>query len=404
MIATRPSSLSPQRAAERSRKSLLFIGSLDVAPTFGGPIQFYRHFAERNDFEFHKLVEPARSRLSHLRTGVGILDRAVNRASQTRFFPHFTAFDEWRGIEKAVPGLVREAERVGPDAIVTVAFGAYGFAAEGVASQLKLPLVTFFHDWWPDISLQSRPGIAAFDRRMRRLYRRSDLAFCVCDEMKAELGDHPNAPVLFPIPARSNGQGARNGFRQRPRVVYLGGMTKGYGRLISSLCRAYATASGRRWELAVFGETRDWPAEAISQASEFGLYRGTRYGEDAAEELARADCFLVVMDFEPGSRRRVRTSFPSKLLDYCAYGKPIVIWAPDYSSVARFSARTDFALSSTTEDPNGIIALLDSLTRDKCLMESLSRKAAYLGETAFSPDTIHQRLVSEIRQLLAVRK
>jgi glycosyltransferase involved in cell wall biosynthesis len=387
-----------------SRPKLLFIGSLDVAPTFGGPIQFYRHFVQRNDFEFHKLVEKPQPRLANLQTGQPWLDRAVDRASRTRFFPHFAAYNEWRGVGKAVPGLVEEAIRVRPDAIVTVAFGAYGFAAERVAARLRLPLITFFHDWWPDITLESRPGIAAFDRRMRRLYRRSDLAFCVCDEMKQELGGHPNAKVLYPISSSPNGYAARATIRERSRVVYLGGMTKGYGRLLYALSQAYAGGPARPWELAVFGETRDWPAEAVAQATASRVYRGTRYGDDALQELADADVFLVVMDFEQESRRRVRTSFPSKLLEYCAYRKPIVIWAPEFSSVARFAAQTDFALLHTADDPASFMQRLNSLTRDKALMDGLSRKAACLAETVFSPDAIHRSLVREIEQLLARHK
>jgi glycosyltransferase involved in cell wall biosynthesis len=380
---------------------LLFIGSLDAAPTYGGPIQFYRHFVERNDFEFRKLVEPSQERFVYLKTRFSGLNRIIDRASRTRLFPHFAALNEWRGIAKSAPALVREAGQFAPDAIVTVAFGCYGFAAVSVAKKLKLPLVTFFHDWWPDISLRSRPGIAVFDRLMRRLYRASDLALCVCDEMKSELGSHPNAQVLFPICSQRNGGGENPGKRDRPRVVYLGGMTRGYGRMISALCHSYAAALKPAWELAVFGETKDWSATAVGQASTAGIYRGPRFGREAEAELRSADLFLVVMDFENETRRRVRTSFPSKLLDYCSYGKPVVIWAPAYSSLVRFAARHPFAWVYSEKNPEGLVEQINLLAQDQTRLDDLSNRAAQLAGTVFSPETIHRQLVGHIRQLLS---
>jgi Glycosyl transferase 4-like domain/Glycosyl transferases group 1 len=385
--------------SEMTRRRLLFIGSLDVVPTYGGPVQFHRHFIERNDFEFHKVIEEPQGRLSYLKTGFKWLDRVIDRASRTRFFPHFAAANEWRGIKKSIPGLVREARQFRPDAIVTIAHGCYGFAARSIASGLRVPLITFFYDWWPDLALQSRLGIAAFDRRMRRLYRESDLAFCVCEEMRAELGNHPNASVLFPIPAKLNG--VINGKKkERLRMVYLGGMTRGYGRMISALCNTYVSIQNRPWELAIFGETKDWSVQAVEQASTAGLYRGRRYGQEAINELASADIFLVVMDFEAETRRRVRTSFPSKLLEYCAYGRPVVIWAPEYSSVARFVARNEFALLHTVNDPISLIQQIGLLARDESWMVNLANRAAHVGKTIFCPDAIHNQLVSEIQKLL----
>ncbi len=392
--------MSPTSAL-RERPRVAFIGTLDVAPTFGGPIQFHRHFVERDDFEFEKFIEQPTRRLGHLHAGVGPLDRLVTRASQTRLFPHFVAVNELLGIRRAVPSLVARVSAFRPDAIVTVAFGAYGFAAAHVARRLGIPLLTFFHDWWPDLALESAWGVRAFDRRIRWLYARSDVALCVCEEMRRELGPHPRAEVLYPIPGRAPKSAPRTA-NARPRVVYLGGMTRGYGRMLAALARAYVNAPGpRSWELAVYGDTSDWPAADGEFGTSAGILRGPRYGDAVHQALDAADIFLVVMDFEAATRRRVRTSFPSKLLDYCGYGRPIVGWAPPYASLARFAEAKRFPRAQTEADAAAFVATIDRLAGDSAARAQLADQAMEFSRGIFSPDEIHAQLVDTINSTIA---
>jgi glycosyltransferase involved in cell wall biosynthesis len=385
-------------------RRLLFIGTLDVAPTYGGPIQFHRHFIERRDFEFRKLIEPSQPRLANLRTGLTSMDRVIDRASRTRLFPHFAALNEWLSVRKAVRRLLPEALAFRPHAIVTVAFGAYGFAAAHVAERLNVPLITFFHDWWPDLALGSRIGIRAFDWRMRWLYRQSDLALCVCDEMKEELGPHPNARTLYPIPAVRRDSAAQIEFRTRPKLIYLGGMTRGYGRMLAALTRAYAIAPGvRPWELAIFGDTRDWPVEDVAQATHSGIYRASCYGDTAHNEMAKADICLVVMNFESATRRRVRTSFPSKLLEYCAYGKPVIAWAPEYSSIAGFASNMQFPFLHSKPDVQSFVERVDEFVREPARMLQNATFSRKFGENMFSAEHVHAELVTLMNRVIEER-
>jgi hypothetical protein len=210
---------------------------------------------------------------------------------------------------------------------------------------------------------------------------------------------HANAQVLYPI--SDPVEAAPFQPRPRPRVVYLGGLTRGYGRMISALSRAYTVRpDAHPWELAIFGEVGDWPAADVAHATTAGTYRGPRSGAAARRELTEADVFLAVMDFETATRRRVRTSFPSKLLDYCARSKPVVAWAPEYSSLARFAQRMESPPLEASPDPAALIARLDESLRDPAWMTRQAAAAGRLGATIFSPDAIHARLVELVEQLL----
>ena len=386
---------------DHSRARLLFIGSLDVAPTFGGPIQFHRHFVERQDFDFRKLVEPPQARLAHLRTRSAVLTRILDRLSRSRLFPHFAALNGWLATRKAIPELIHAARAHQPDAIVSVAFGAYGFAAPAVADALEIPLLTFFHDWWPDLAVDSRLAIPFFDRQMQRLGRRSDVALCVCEEMRRELGAHPNTRVLYPISGAPGRPTLPHASRARPRVVYLGSMTRAYGRMLAALADAYqASGQARAWDLAIFGDARDWPAASTQRATDSGILRGKRTGDAASAELAAADLLIVAMDFERPSRRRVRTSFPSKLLDYCAHGKPVVAWAPDYSSLAGFAQRMQFPVCVADPSPAALLGAIGRLLGDPAGLAQQAETARELAATVFDPDRIHAELCAHVAQAI----
>jgi glycosyltransferase involved in cell wall biosynthesis len=184
-------------------KKLLFFGSIDVAPTYGGPIQFHRHFVERNDFIFHKIIEPPSTKfLQYLHTGIAWLDKTIDRLAHTRLFPFFCAMDYWVGARRVLKKLSQEVQKHRPDAIVTVAFGVYGFAAWRVAKKHRLPLITFLHDWWPDLVFKEKFPRWLLDHEMKALYHHSDLNLSVSQGMDDAMGSHPNTQRLYPIPRR----------------------------------------------------------------------------------------------------------------------------------------------------------------------------------------------------------
>ena len=59
----------------------------------------------------------------------------------------------------------------------------------------------------------------------------------------------------------------------------------------------------------------------------------------------------VPYSFAPHFRRMTETSFPSKLFEYLAYAKKIVVWAPEYSSAAQFFMRHKLPGLFTESDP-----------------------------------------------------
>jgi hypothetical protein len=240
---------------------------------------------------------------------------------------------------------------------------------------------------------------SVLSRRYRRLYRQCDLAICTSDGMKEELGDHSNAVVVYPMPGRHGAPGA--GRLARPgkfRLVYVGAAQRFYGRMLRALLAELRGHSGV--ELVVVGPDSDWPAEELREARAAGQCLGFMPPGLAAEVLAGADALLVVMSFEREEELFMRTSFTTKFLDYCAYGKPIILWGPDYCTPSRVARREQGALVVSRPDPRGVVAAAESLANSPAEVSHYAAAAGRLHETVFNPDRLQRLFVDRMTALV----
>jgi glycosyltransferase involved in cell wall biosynthesis len=235
-------------------------------------------------------------------------------------------------------------------------------------------------------------------QRFRKLYSQCDLAFCTSDGMQEVLGPHPNRHVIYPMPGWHNVPDksfppASGKFR----IVYVGAAQGFYGRMLQALM--LEIESHREMELIIVGPTQDWPAEEIRRAKEKGICLGFMPPEKAAEVLAGADAHLVVMSFEKEHELFMRTSFTTKFLDYTAFGKPVILWGPDYCTPSRLAKREDAALVVESESPEGVIAAAKKLASDPQEVARLSAASRRLNHTVFSPDRLQGIFVEQIEKL-----
>ena len=87
----------------------------------------------------------------------------------------------WRGgwIDAELPA--PEAVEI-PTVVMTVAHQEACYAAMRYAKRYQLPLVTIFHDWWPDIPPVHDPFRSMIERSFRELYQESSLACVLVQE------------------------------------------------------------------------------------------------------------------------------------------------------------------------------------------------------------------------------
>jgi hypothetical protein len=292
-------------------------------------------------------------------------------------------------------------QRFQPDVVLTLAECGLCHLAGKTAQRHGLPLAGLFLDWFPIMKghygHKSTQGILI--RRYRELYAACDLAFCTSDGMQEVLGPHPNSHVIYPMPGRHHvPEKCWPRSNRKFRLVYVGSVENFYGQMLCSLIEKIELTNDL--EIIVVGPNADWPKQLLERAQGKGTYLGFKPPEEAAEVLASADALLVVMSFEKEYELFMRTSFTTKFLDYVAFGKPVILWGPEYCAPVRVARKHGGAAVVANEQAEAVVSLCRQIAEDSTLNRKLSQEALHLHQTLFNPDRLQQIFVSEIMKLI----
>jgi glycosyltransferase involved in cell wall biosynthesis len=220
--------------------------------------------------------------------------------------------------------------------------------------------------------------------------------------MQEMLGPHPNSHVVYPMPGRHR-------VPEKPwpppggkfRLVYVGSVQNFYGRMLCSLIEKIEPT--KDLEIVVVGPNADWPQQTLECAKANGIYLGFKALDESAGVIASADALLVVMSFEKEHELFMRTSFTTKFLDYVAFGKPVVLWGPDYCTPVRVARKNGGAVVVNKDDPEAIVFACRRIADDAAWRKQLSQEATRLHQTLFNPERLQAIFVDEIEKLVGNR-
>jgi glycosyltransferase involved in cell wall biosynthesis len=387
---------------------LLLVSIVPPRNDCGVRIVMYRHLVEGNPFELHVAsnADFAEGLLVHTPLR---LSYPIHRLRKSRFGPFMAAwitdYENFVWPLTANKALDETVQRFQPDVVLTLAESGLCHIGRETAQRHGLPLAGLFLDWFPMMKghygHRSTQGILS--RRYRELYDACDLAFCTSEGMQEVLGPHPNSHVIYPMPGRhrvpEKSCPASNG---KFRLVYVGSVKNFYGRMLCSLIEKIEPTGDL--EIIVVGPNADWPKPLLERAYARGIYLGFKPPEEAAEVLASADALLSVMSFEREHELFMRTSFTTKFLDYVAFGKPVILWGPEYCAPVRLARKNGGAAVVSTDQAEAVVSLCRQIAGDRALNEELSKQAGQLQQTLFSPDRLQAIFVGEIKKLVRNRR
>jgi glycosyltransferase involved in cell wall biosynthesis len=388
----------------KKKLRILLITNTPPIPTWGGYMIFHRHFCERNDFEIAVITDH-----------VQILDYKVNypfllvskskiwtRLSKTRFHKWVHTWGHLFGYVTLPKGVKRFSADFKPDAVLTVAatWNWMAIMAKDVASQLNVPLIGSFMDWWTYNTIRGGWADKLIEAKFYRYYRECDLALCISEGMMRALGAHKNSLVLYPLGSVNLNNQKHNEVQHQGRsefkVTFAGNLGDWYGKMVEQLISVEAKGI----EFEIFGSNPGWSAEFDAIVRDRGIYHGLISFEDLQQAMDRQDALLLFMGFAKDCEQVERTSFKTKFLDYISFQRPILLWGPDYCTAVEVARRFDSAEICTSPQPEDfartILKLKDDVGRQKQLVENASK----MYEHEFHPDKIHERFRSSVETLL----
>jgi glycosyltransferase involved in cell wall biosynthesis len=385
------------------KPKIIVISSVSPQLTGAGQIVLYRHLNQADNWTISVVPNPKDGKASSWQT------KLIKRLERTRFHRWSNDLEvrdqgnNWDNILLNLYPKPFDSETQAKTIVLTVAHGDGCWAAQRFTQRNQLPLVTIFHDWWPDIPSVHKPFRQVLKKRFEQLYQQSNLALCVSDNMKNALGSHPHSTVLYPIPAimkeelTAKDQIEYHKFSSRLRVVYFGNLHE-YGLILAQLLEV--TKENPKIQVQVRGSNPNWPANFCSEMRDRKLWLDFAPREELNDWLASADVFLVVMSFDPALRRRMETSFPSKLPEYAQFGKPLVIWGPDYCSAIKWGKTGDRAVCVSDKNPTALVSALESIKNSSEKQAYYAQKSKTAALTEFNPHTIQNLFLENLQCLL----
>jgi glycosyltransferase involved in cell wall biosynthesis len=156
------------------------------------------------------------------------------------------------------------------------------------------------------------------------------------------------------------------------------------------LALAKILANEPQFEFLVYGPPPDWPAGEIQWAKERGIFHGFIPHDQLRNVLVSADAFLTVMSFNQKQAIMSRVSFTTKFLEYTQYGRPVIVWGPEFCQPVRVARAHGAGLPVMSPEADAVLdglrELLEATTYAR-LTEGAKRAAA----TFFSPENIHAK-------------
>lgn len=237
-------------------------------------------------------------------------------------------------------------------AILTILHGRYYFAAAAAGWLTSKPYIVVVHD-----DFISQTGCATwFSKRVVKpltglVLRRASHVYSVSPGMQRLLREEfrCESEVQWPATERDNT------LRQPSRpiaddfvILFAGAIT--YANEDSLTLLAELISSGELKQhgmldvkLHVYTKVNENPQWCSKWSSPDLVIKDWLSQSELSKTLAEADIFFLPYSFRRSSRHAVQTAFPSKTADYLAAGKPILVLAPWYSSLARYASEQGFA-------------------------------------------------------------
>ena len=271
-------------------------------------------------------------------------------------------------------------------AIITIAHGHFFVAAALVSWATGVPLVLMVHDDWVSGALRDSLVLKHFCTPIFRFVAaQAAHVYAVTPYMGEMLATKYGITSEVQMPAIEVGivtdastvPAIRND--QCLRIIYAGtltGATDDSFSLLLELVKGNKLLSYgiKSWELLLFVLATPEQVKAAGWEHERIKFQGWVSQEELKSSLTTADILFLPFSFREEERFATSQAFPSKAADYLKSGKPILIFAPAYSSLVRYAKQ--FAFAEIVDEPD-----------ENKLAQGIARiwsSAAYREELAFN--------------------
>ncbi len=268
------------------------------------------------------------------------------------------------------------------------------------AKRRKIPFHAIVHDHVQNSLPVPRRLEQYRQRRWERICREAETRLCVSPYMAEDIQQTIGLTCAILYPGLAPGMDLKNwqpvasiGNNGNLAFIFIGTVHGGYQELIIKLWQILKP-SGHR--LILHSPSA---AELVQNPAANGVEDGGWIATHAVANTLRqeADILFLPMSFEEAGAANMKVSFPSKLVEYCAAGRPILIWGPPYCSAVRWAKEHPGFAEVVDTDSSEAVA--DAVRRLEAapVRERMGRQALKTAADYFS----HEKTFGEFIKILS---
>ncbi len=232
---------------------------------------------------------------------------------------------------------------------------------------------------------------------LKRLLQKSKQLLCISQGLREKLQKYikNNAEVILPVfrlidktkinPSKLN--------RDAMKIVFTGGLSFLYNdtiKLFDTFLAGYNFENDTKHQLIIQTYSQKKKFDDL-KLSENSIYRTSVDREQAVKILYEADIFLIPYSFSSQHQEIVSTSFPQKFAQIIQFQKPILVFAPSYSSLGSFCMENSMRFLVNTTENSDLSSVFNQI-----LNESNQMNYNEIYESNFSPKVASSILLSSL--------
>jgi hypothetical protein len=277
-------------------------------------------------------------------------------------------------------------------------FGVFGEVSNLLLLKLKrrtkVPYYLFFHDDYVFNKFAANNFLTNSDAI--KVLENSNYTFAVSDQLTSLLEENgiSDSVTLYPIPQGYNSkqEGYEKQIIDKPSLLTSGTIGLIHFDILKKIGRASKAVD------ATFYCVSQLEYEYYNELSDGDVVAQPIFPDTAQlfEFITKTiDILVVFYSFSAEKEPRLLTSFPSKFIEYCHLGLPVLVIAPPESSIGKWAKQNNWISYLATDDlmqiSQEITNLKDLGHWNKCRQQSLK-----FARGVFNPELIHNQLVAHL--------
>lgn len=223
--------------------------------------------------------------------------------------------------------------------------------ADRMARQANLTHVIYSVDdpiAWAEERRDHLPRLTAASPAVEEVLRSASAILAISDglanSLRARL-DRAVAPLPLPYLLEFSVQAPR-----KQQVIFVGNVSHLYADAFISTIDAAGALRAKGIDISFRATaTLDNIRKIIPNIPDYVVIGRIQNREDLAREIASSAVAICPISFHP-EQEMVRTSFPSKILDYLAYARAIVVHGPSDSAAQRYFAENGLGYTTNSQE------------------------------------------------------